>query len=869
MKPSLKEILRFKIDEESFSIRIEQINSRLSLYPRMILSQLAIAFLLVVIMWNGVDHNILLGWLTLVYGVHLVEFLYWLRLHKHANNIEQCRQWNIIFCWLSGVVATVWGIGSLMLFVPDQFLYQMFLIAVLLGISAGAATSNPVHPPSLYIYFAGLVLPITLRVFWEADLPHLILGIMLVIYIGYVISSVKELTSTFELSLRQRIENEKLLNKLIAQQAFTEAAKLEAESNNAAFRESEALLKESQTIAGLGSYVFNFAVRQWSSSEALDEIFGIDKAYDRSFEKWVDLIHPDERNKMLDYFTNDIAGKGKSFDKEYRIVRQNDQAIRWVHGIGKLDFDQNNRPVKLHGTIQDITERKQAEIALHESEEKYRGLFENAGDLAYGTDLNGVFSAVSESLLKVTGYNRNELINSSIAKILTPDNLALARQMTSAKLDSNMPVTRYELEITDKSGKQIPLELVSTLTYMNGVPIGVQGLGRDISERKRGELALQESIRKLEEKELAKTRFLAAAGHDLRQPLAAASLFIDALKFTQPRPDQNQIIQRLDQAMNNFNGLLDALLNVSKLDAGMIKPEYALINVTDIFEWLEQSFAPMVSEKQIRFKLHFPMKKRLAVRTDIGLLNSVLMNLVSNAIKFTSSGGILVSARQRDAELLFQVWDTGIGISDENIHFIFDEFFQINNPQRDRTRGLGLGLSIAKRALALFDGKITCRSQVGKGSVFEFRLPLADTSDEEPHSANTTIPQVFDQISSIQGKRFVVVEDDALVAEALSNALVGIGANVDIYHRAEVALNLPSIGDADYFIVDYMIGGALNGIQFLEQLRQRLDKPVKAVIMTGETSSAFVREAANCEWPVVHKPVNISKLIEALQAQVN
>jgi CheY-like chemotaxis protein len=218
---------------------------------------------------------------------------------------------------------------------------------------------------------------------------------------------------------------------------------------------------------------------------------------------------------------------------------------------------------------------------------------------------------------------------------------------------------------------------------------------------------------------------------------------------------------------------------------------------------------------------------------------------------------------------LFQVWDTGIGISDENIHFIFDEFFQINNPQRDRTRGLGLGLSIAKRALALFDGKITCRSQVGKGSVFEFRLPLADTSDEEPHSANTTIPQVFDQISSIQGKRFVVVEDDALVAEALSNALVGIGANVDIYHRAEVALNLPSIGDADYFIVDYMIGGALNGIQFLEQLRQRLDKPVKAVIMTGETSSAFVREAANCEWPVVHKPVNISKLIEALQAQVN
>ena len=142
-------------------------------------------------------------------------------------------------------------------------------------------------------------------------------------------------------------------------------------------------------------------------------------------------------------------------------------------------------------SLRENSDRHLYEQALRESEEKYRGLFENAGDFAYGTDLNGNFTAISESLFKVTGYNRDELINASISKILTPENLELARRMTAAKLASEKQVTRYELEITDKAGRQIPLELVSTLTYRNGVPVGVQGIGRDISERKRRETDLR------------------------------------------------------------------------------------------------------------------------------------------------------------------------------------------------------------------------------------------------------------------------------------------------------------------------------------------------------------------------------------------
>ena len=519
------------------------------------------------------------------------------------------------------------------------------------------------------------------------------------------------------------------------------------------------------------------------------------------------------------------------------------------------------------GFADDITERKLSELALHESEEKYRGLFENAGDLAYGTDLNGNFTAVSESLLKVSGFTRNELINSSISKILTPDNLVVAQQMTKAKFEANIPVTRYELEITDKTGTQIPLELVSTLTYMNGVPVGIQGLGRDISERKRSELALQESIRKMEEKELSKSRFLAAAGHDLRQPLSAANLFIDALKFAKPTAGQNQIIQRLEQAMTNFKNLLDSLLNLSKLDAGIIKPEYTSVSLIEIFNWIDQTFSPLINNNQIRFKLHFPMKKLPSVRTDIGLLKSVLLNLITNAIKFTSEGGILVSARRRGNNILFQVWDTGQGISSENVKFIFDEFFQINNPQRDRTQGLGLGLYITKRALALFDGTITCRSEVGRGSVFEFLLPLATTTDgvTQPPPINASNKLDIDEVTFVSGKQFVVVEDDTLIAEALSNTLVSMGADVKLFHSADSAIDFEEIEKSDYYIVDYMLGGTLNGSQFLKQLRTKSGKPIRAVILTGDTSTGFVRESANFDWPVLHKPANIAQLLALLK----
>lgn len=458
--------------------------------------------------------------------------------------------------------------------------------------------------------------------------------------------------------------------------------------------------------------------------------------------------------------------------------------------------------------------------------------------------------------------------------IFTPPYYSISIEVLQTSFWSNMVfltdgiIISFSIETMHRYRQKYQQELKeSRLSEANAVKLN-EKLEKQIAERKKIELALVEAMHELEIKELSGTRFLAAAGHDLRQPLAAANLFINALQFTESTPQQNLIIQRLDQTMIIFNELLDALLNISKLDSGVIKPEYALINVTKVFNGLEQSFAPMAREKQIGFKLYLPIKEALAVRTDFGLLNSILANLVSNAIKFTSRGAILISARKRGSDVLFQVWDTGMGISDEHIKHIFDEFYQVGNPQRDRSNGLGLGLAIAKRAIKLLGSEIRCRSQTGKGAVFEFCLPLDCTSrGMEQQTASEASQEDVANLSFVQGKRFAVVEDDILIAQALTQSLEEVGGEVQCFHSAEDALQHANTVYADYHIVDYMLSGTLDGIQYLNLLRQKLGKPINVVLMTGDTSSNLIRKTANCDWPVLFKPVSMQKLISSLEAQ--
>jgi PAS domain S-box-containing protein len=532
-------------------------------------------------------------------------------------------------------------------------------------------------------------------------------------------------------------------------------------------------------------------------------------------------------------------------------------------------FDQNGNCTQLVGIVHDITERKRDEAAAKAKNEEIRhtlnllqAITNGSKEAIFAKDLNGRYLIFNQEALRESGKTLDAVIGKGDEDVYSPQAAEAIKTYDRQVISSAQTIT-FEEKINTVDGERFFLTTKGPIRDDAGNVFGVFGISHDITERKQSENALTESLRLVKEKERAKSRFLASASHDLRQPLSAANLFIDALKSTKPTFCQIQIINKLDQAMSNFNGLLDALLNVSKLDAGMIKPDLIAINLIDLFNWLEQSTSPMVNEKALALKFHLSPKKKLIIRADIDLIKSVLINLVTNAIKFTSKGRILVSARQRGNAVLIQIWDTGAGIPNEHIEHIFDEFYQVDNPQRDRTSGLGLGLSIAKRALALLDGEITCRSNVGHGSVFEFQLPLDASSSEPEHQESTSLPCIDAKIF-VQDKRFVIIDDDPLVADALSSALIGMNGRVKLFHSAEKALRHPNIRDTDYFIVDYMLGGKFNGIQFLEQLSDKFNTPIKAVLMTGDTSTQLIRTAEIHDWRIVYKPANLSKIIPAL-----
>lgn len=425
---------------------------------------------------------------------------------------------------------------------------------------------------------------------------------------------------------------------------------------------------------------------------------------------------------------------------------------------------------------------------------------------------------------------------------------------------------RRDVETTTIYGKNIAIEAAF-------VPIQIADaqfllvIFNDVLARVDAEMALKRSVRLLEEKELAKSRFLAAAGHDLRQPLAAANLFIDALGFSGLTTRQEMIVNRLEHVMEDFGNLLDALLNISKLDAGIIVPEYSDFDVVSIFNSIEQSLAPLAQQKHLDFRLYFPIRTSLIVHSDYALIRSVLLNLVGNAIKFTERGAVLMSARTRGDTVLFQVWDTGIGMKPESLDQIYDEFYQAENRARDVNKGLGLGLAIVKRILKLLDVEIACRSVVGRGSVFSFSLPRANIQAERLPDARPRAEGGGTNEISVMGKKFVVAEDDLRIVHALTSLLELMGADVLHFKSAEDALSYDGISGADYYISDYMLGGQMNGIEFLQRLRDIAGHEIKAVLLTGDTSSGFVGQTTGFDWPILHKPVNVHQLISKLEAQ--
>jgi two-component system, sensor histidine kinase len=343
-----------------------------------------------------------------------------------------------------------------------------------------------------------------------------------------------------------------------------------------------------------------------------------------------------------------------------------------------------------------------------------------------------------------------------------------------------------------------------------------------------------------------KNRFLAAASHDIRQPMHAALLFLGALQHdatTRAQP----VVARLQAALAAARQMLDTLLDVSLLDAGAVRRSDSRFRAETAGQQVVEMFDPVATRKGLALGLR--CAPDLWLHADPTLVQRVLVNLVGNAVKFTARGAVLISFRRRGPACLVQVWDTGPGIPAAQQSAIFDEFMQLGNPQRDRTRGTGLGLTIVRRLCRLLGTEITLRSRPGHGSVFAFTLPLGDDRVADP-KGDDGIP------ARPARARILVVDDDELVREGLGALLSAWGHEVRVAADAEEALRAAQRGmPPDLALIDHRLPDAQTAADAIRTLRRAVGPGLPVIVVTGDTHPQRIREAQSLGCPVLFKPV--------------
>ena len=360
------------------------------------------------------------------------------------------------------------------------------------------------------------------------------------------------------------------------------------------------------------------------------------------------------------------------------------------------------------------------------------------------------------------------------------------------------------------------------------------------------ERKVDERTRELSEANRARSRLIAATSHDLRQPLHALNLLVAQLGAENEPRERTRLASRVEAALASINALFSGLLDVSKLDAGVMHAEPMAFPLQQVLDRVDVASAPTARARNLELRIRL---STAWVVSDPVLLERIVVNLVGNALRYTRAGAVLVGCRRRADAVRIEVWDTGIGIPDHEVAKIFEDFYQVPIPGAPRGEGLGLGLSIVSRLSHLLGHAVSVRSVPGRGSCFSVTVP--QTSSRTPSSPATTVPAIV----GLRDRSILIIDNDPLVLESTALLLRSWGCEVSALTRApqdQIAIgNVP-----DLMIVDMHLDAGEDGVSTVARLRCRFGHPVPALIMTGDVSQATRDQVAGAHLPMLEKPVS-------------
>ena len=500
-----------------------------------------------------------------------------------------------------------------------------------------------------------------------------------------------------------------------------------------------------------------------------------------------------------------------------------------------------------------------------------------APDAMIFMDASGTIRYANRQVSALFGYPHEQIIGQSIEKLM-PERFRSRHIRHRESYVANVRVrpmgAGLELFGRRQDGTEFPVE-ISLSPIADGERSLVGAAIRDVTERKLAEDELRkarqaaEVARTLadEARELAdranqgKSCFLATASHDLRQPLQTLALLNGTLRRTVRDADAGEALHQQEQAIDSMSRLLNALLDISKLESGAIKPEPADFTVAALFEELRTEFASIAANKGLQLEFESCQDY---VRSDPSLVEQILRNLVSNAIKYTREGWVRLRCLHEPALVRIEVLDSGIGIPTAQLPLIYDEFYQVGIPPNTSRDGYGLGLSIVQRLVKLLTLQLEVRSEVGRGSCFSLVLPASARHARPTLSGLAQNPISAPQVGTAH---VLLVEDDLAVRGATVMLLKVEGYRVTAVGSVQEALAHVQGGNVlDLLVTDYHLRDGELGTQVITSLRESLTAPVKAVLMTGDTSSAIKDLPSDPYVRVASKPIKAEELLTLLRA---
>jgi PAS domain S-box-containing protein len=498
------------------------------------------------------------------------------------------------------------------------------------------------------------------------------------------------------------------------------------------------------------------------------------------------------------------------------------------------------------------------------SEPFFRNLLETAPDAMIIVDEEGKITVVNEQAEEMFGYDREQMIGETI-EFLLPARVR-GKHVDHRNAYTNKPSLRpmgvgMELQGCRKDGSEFPVEIsLSPVTTSTGS--FVSSVIRDVTRRKAMEQEIIAARQEAERANKANSAFLAAASHDLRQPVQALSLLNGALRRTAKDPLALEMIESQEHSLDAMTNLLNSLLDISRLDAGAVNPEIEDFSIQRLIDRLSAEFSRQAHHKGLEFDAK---SCDAVIRSDANLLGEIIQNLVSNAIRYTDKGNVSLACDQSEDKLSVKVTDTGIGIEEEQFEEIFKEFHQCKTPGAN-SEGFGLGLAIVRRLADLLEHEVAVESTPGQGSCFCISMPVVkEASQDQPEPVeNGAMPDAGGL------ELIILIEDDVKVANAWGLLLEAEGFRVAMAASASEARAVVRHLDVDpdLIISDFHLLGGSTGVQAVASIRKDVGKNVPAFIVSGDTSKV-VQDARSLENSLImSKPVNTNRMLESAKSAI-